>query len=100
MTIIVVNINLHWVQESDTPRMRLFIRSFIRRAEQTARSSGLHHPYIFLNHCFEEQDPIASYGLDNQRRLRKIRDEVDPQRVFSVLQPGFHKLDSQTKSKL
>lgn len=86
----VVNINLHWSMESDTPRMQSFMRTMLSQMKQVAEDSSMHHPYIFLNHCFEEQTPLSSYG-DNVQRLHQIRDDVDPQGVFTILQPGHHK---------
>ncbi|KAK0613275.1 hypothetical protein B0T14DRAFT_437459 [Immersiella caudata] len=88
----IININLHWSEEGDTERMRLFMRRMISRIESTAKKDGVHHPYIFLNHCFEEQLPLESYGWENIARLHAVRDSVDPRRVFHTLQPGHHKL--------
>ena len=68
------------------------MRRMTSRIETTARADGTNHPYIFLNHCFEEQLPLASYGKNNVARLRAIREMVDPQGVFQILQPGHHKL--------
>lgn len=76
----------------DTPRMRTFMRRMLARIEAEAKMRNVHHPYIFLNHCFEEQLPLASYGEHNVARLLAIRDSVDPRRVFHELQPGHHKL--------
>ena len=64
----------------------------IARVERASRLGGASHPYIFLNHCFEEQLPLASYGDQNVARLQSVRDAVDPSRVFHTLQPGHHKL--------
>ncbi|KAK1749452.1 bifunctional solanapyrone synthase [Echria macrotheca] len=88
----IVNINLHWSEESDIPRMRAFMRRMISRITETARADGVVHPYVFLNHCFEEQLPLKSYGSENVARLDAVREAVDPHRVFHVLQPGHHKL--------
>lgn len=72
----------------------------LQKMMKIAWSSGLHHPYVLLNHGFKDKDLIASYGPAIQKRLIQIRDEVDPQRAFSVPQPGFHKLDGRTESML
>ncbi|KAI9752324.1 MAG: hypothetical protein M4579_005667 [Chaenotheca gracillima] len=88
----VVNINLHWSNSTDMPRMRHFMRRMISRSTKAAKDQDMHHRYLFQNHAFEEQDVFAGYGEVNLRRLRRVRAEVDPSGVFQVLQPGFFKL--------
>ncbi|KAM7185569.1 protein of unknown function (DUF3328) domain containing protein [Rhypophila sp. PSN 637] len=68
----IVNINLHWSNDLDTPRMRTFMHRMITRIEEAAQGMQQHHPYIFLSHCFEDQKPLPS--------------------VFQTLQSGYHKL--------
>lgn len=92
VNLLVVNINLHWSMENDTPRMQTFMRKMLSQMKQAVVDSDTYHPYIFLNHCFEEQTPLSSYG-DNVQRLHQIRDDVDPQGVFTILQPGHHKFE-------
>jgi hypothetical protein len=79
--------------------MRIFMRAMISRIEEAARKVGVHHPYIFLNHCFEEQLPLESYGSGNVARLHAVRDSVDPQMVFHTLQPGHHKLGEEVSKQ-
>lgn len=79
--------------------MKLFMRSMIARIEAEAETKGVHHPYIFLNHCFEEQLPLRSYGEQNVARLHSIRDALDPRGVFQVLQPGHHKMGISDKDR-
>ena len=86
-----MNINLHWRLDQDTLRMKMFMRRMIGQIEEKAKHSGAHHPYIFLNHCFEEQLPLDSYGKPNIDRLLAIRHAVDPREIFHVLQPGHYK---------
>lgn len=62
---------------------------------RSAKSSGHYHPYVFLNHCFEEQRPLASYGKPIVDLLLEIRNAVDPRGIFHVLQPGHHKFVSR-----
>lgn len=89
---LVVNINLHWSSELDTPVMTNFIRRVTTRFRRRAEELGMFHPYLFQNHAYEEQNVFSGYGEANLQRLRRIRREVDPDGVFQVLQPGFFKL--------
>lgn len=73
---------MHWRHDFDTPRMREYLRHMVFRAEEASKITNTHHPYIFLNHCFEEQFPLLSYGADNIRRLHQVRLALDPE-VFS-----------------
>ena len=72
--------------------MRHFMRQMIARMTVAAEARGTQHPYRFQNHAFEEQEIFEGYGADNLRRLRKVREDVDPDGVFQRLQPGFFKL--------
>jgi len=90
--IVVININLHWSEESDTPRLRYFMEQMLKRVEEVARNMDLFHPYLFLSHCYEDQRPLLSYGEENLMRLHQVRDTVDPEGIFQLLQVGQHKL--------
>ena len=92
LTVPVVNVNLHWSDSQDTNRMRNFMRQLICGFKDAAESMGVLHPYLFQNHAFEEQDVFAGYGAENRDRLRRIREAVDPEKVFLKLQPGYYKL--------
>jgi FAD/FMN-containing dehydrogenase len=93
MPFLVVNINLHWSDESSEPRMRQFMRRLIMRFNESARAMDMLHRYIFQNHAFEEQDVFAGCGKEKLARLKAVRQAVDPDHVFQKLQPGFFKLE-------
>ena len=93
-TPLVLNINLHWSDNSDEPRMRTFMRRMIARMADAAQARGTHHAYRFQNHAFEEQEIFAGYSVENLGRLRRVCQAVDPDGVFQRLQPGFFKLES------
>ncbi|KAH8821358.1 hypothetical protein F5884DRAFT_827612 [Xylogone sp. PMI_703] len=88
----IVNINLHWSSTSDTALMTNFIRRLTTRFRQRAQELGMHHPYLFQNHAFEEQDVFTGYGNVSLAKLKRIRRQVDPEGIFQTLQPGFFKL--------
>ena len=92
LIISVVNINLHWSNDSDTEKMRSFMRRLRHRIRHAAASMDMLHPYLFQNHAFEEDDIFAGYGEENRNRLIRIRGAVDPDGVFARLQSGYYKL--------
>ena len=91
----VVNINLHWSDESAELQMRSFMQRLIGRFRQTAKAAELLHRYVFQNHAFEEQDVFPGYGEANYARLKAVRISVDPDSVFQELQPGYFKLEKR-----
>lgn len=104
LTFQVVNLNLHWINTSDTQKMTQFMRRILARIHDTAQEMGFLHRYVLQNHAFEEQDVFTGYGERNLRRLRSIRQDVDPNGVFQRLQPGYFKLgeyqENDVKSEL
>src|SRR3569833_2420583 len=93
--LLVVNINMHWSDDADTPRMRLFMTQMIARIQKAAKMTQQHHPYLFLSHSYEEQEPLQSYWKGNLRRLHQVRQHFDPDGLFQLLQIGTHKLEKK-----
>lgn len=71
----------------------------IERSKTAAKRRGVHHHFLFQNHAFEEEDVFASYGETNLRRLRSVRERVDPYGIFQTLQPGYFKLEVRNEQK-
>jgi FAD/FMN-containing dehydrogenase len=46
-----------------------------------------------MNYASQDQDVFKGYGTNNERRLRRIQREYDPDGVFKRLQPGYFKLN-------
>jgi Berberine and berberine like len=88
----VINFNMRWSNPSDNVELRRLFILLIERAKDAAKVHGAYHRFIFQNHAFEEEDVFGSYGRENLRRLREIRQKVDPEGVFQILQPGYFKL--------
>ncbi|KAE9369157.1 FAD-binding domain-containing protein, partial [Stipitochalara longipes BDJ] len=90
--LVVINFNMRWSNASDNMELRRLFKLLIERSKHAAKEHGAYHRFIFQNHAFEEEDVFGSYGLENLRRLRQIRQKVDPEGVFQILQPGYFKL--------
>ncbi|KAI1375604.1 hypothetical protein F4677DRAFT_421859 [Hypoxylon crocopeplum] len=52
--------------------------------------------WTYLNYADRSQDPLASYGVENVRRLKEVAAKYDPEQVFQRLCPGGFKI-SQVK---
>jgi hypothetical protein len=50
------------------------------------------HPYKYLNFAASFQDPLASYGGIELRRMKKVARKYDPTGVFQTQVPGGFKL--------
>ena len=48
--------------------------------------------WIYLNYADKSQDPLASYGIENLKKMRKVAAKYDPEQVFQKLCPGGFKL--------
>ncbi|KAI0099190.1 hypothetical protein GGR51DRAFT_397511 [Nemania sp. FL0031] len=57
-----------------------------------AKQKGLLLEFEFINDATWDQNPIASYGASNVRRLREIARRYDPDEVFQRLQGDGHLL--------
>jgi hypothetical protein len=94
----VINFNMRWSNPSDNIELRRLFKLLIERSKDAAKEHGVYHRFIFQNHAFEEEDVFGSYGRENLRRLRQIRQKVDPEGVFQILQPGYFKLGLEPNS--
>ncbi|KAF2870236.1 hypothetical protein BDV95DRAFT_620014 [Massariosphaeria phaeospora] len=49
-------------------------------------------PWVYMNYADKIQQPLASYGVENVRRMREVAAEYDPGEVFQKLCPGGFKI--------
>lgn len=74
------------------PKSKAFLtelRDFARSAKE-----DLNLDWEYLNYADESQNPLASYGSENVKKLREIALRYDPQQVFQKLCRGGFKLTS------
>ena len=43
---------------------------------------GLSHPFIYMNDAHGDQDPFNGYGGQELKRLKKVRDQYDSDRLW------------------
>lgn len=92
MLVIVMNISLRWSRLKDTPLIRQFMEQMLIRVKEMAKKMDSYHPFLFLSHAYDEQKPLLTYGKESLDRLHQVRDSVDPEGFYQVLQVGHHKL--------
>lgn len=83
-----------WSDGADTERATAAAAALVAAVDKAARELGAYDPFVYLNYAGDWQDPISSYGGESLRRLRELRDRVDPTGVFTRLVPGGFKIPS------
>ncbi|RPB28700.1 FAD-binding domain-containing protein [Terfezia boudieri ATCC MYA-4762] len=53
---------------------------------------GLSHPFIYMNDAHGNQDAFAGYGQREMKRLKKIREQYDPKRLWKKGLVGGYKI--------
>ena len=64
----------------------------VDRIRAYAVSIGANNPYLYLDYADITQDPLASYGAENVKKMRAAAKKYDPQGVFQNLVPGGFKI--------
>ncbi|PWY81204.1 6-hydroxy-D-nicotine oxidase [Aspergillus eucalypticola CBS 122712] len=77
-----------WKNIQDEERVREAVRKIVDAAESAAKRTGVYLPYKYSNYAAWDQDPLASYGAENVRRLKEVARKYDPEAVFQTLQNG------------
>ncbi|KAB8255519.1 hypothetical protein BDV32DRAFT_161887 [Aspergillus pseudonomiae] len=77
-----------WKNAKDEELVRDAVRRIVDAAESEAKQAGVYLPYLYSNYASRDQDPLASYGVENAKRLQEIALKYDPDGVFQTLQNG------------
>ncbi|PVH99651.1 FAD-binding domain-containing protein [Periconia macrospinosa] len=89
----IMNMGANWDDAADDARILKFYADIIDAVKAEAKRKGLDNSFIYMNYASQFQDPIGSYGVANQNKLKAVSKKYDPQQVFQNLQPGYFKLD-------
>ena len=85
-------LQLAWKSDADDEYMHAFAENFTAGVNQDLRAAGMNTEYLFMNYAGEGQPVFQSYGAENLDRLKAIRENYDPLRVFTELMPGGWKV--------
>ncbi|KAH3910623.1 hypothetical protein HBI56_190410 [Parastagonospora nodorum] len=64
----------------------------VKNIRAYAESIGADNPYLYMGYADKEQDPLASYGPENVRKMKAAAQKYDPDGVFQKLVPGGFKI--------
>ncbi|KAK8091904.1 FAD-binding domain-containing protein [Apiospora hydei] len=81
-----------WSHESDDGSVIAGIKAVLEQSVAAAKERGLYYPFKYMNYAAEDQDPVASYGVDNVEFLKKVRNMYDADGLFTELVPGWFKV--------
>jgi hypothetical protein len=88
----IMNMSARWSNAADDAAILKFFDTVIKTVKADAKKKGLDNDYIYMNYGSQFQDPIASYGAANVKKLLAISKKYDPAGVFQELHPGHFKL--------
>ena len=64
----------------------------VDRIRAYAVSIGADNPYLYLDYADITQDPLASYGAENVKKMKAAAKKYDPEGIFQNLVPGGFKI--------
>jgi hypothetical protein len=67
-------------------------QDLIDRIRAYAVSLGAGNPYLYLDYADITQDPLASYGAENVKKMKEAAKKYGPSGVFQRLVPGGFKI--------
>lgn len=70
----------------------LALKDCIKAIESYAESVEGSISFRYLNYCDSSQDPIASYGMRNVKKMHEVAKKFDPDEVFQNRVPGGFKI--------
>ncbi|KAI0014556.1 putative oxidoreductase, partial [Xylariomycetidae sp. FL0641] len=99
-TLFVCLLTQGWTDEADDAAIRDAADALIKAVEDAARELNAYDPFLYLNYATKKQGAIASYGEANVRKMRRLQDRVDPERIFTRLVPGGFKIPASDEESL
>ncbi|KAF7863997.1 hypothetical protein EAF04_006962 [Stromatinia cepivora] len=74
-----------WVSADDDETVLGAVKSIADQFEILGASRNSHLPYLYMNDCYADQNPLAQYPTTNIRTLKEIAAK-HPTEVFQLLQ--------------
>jgi hypothetical protein len=89
MSILLLN---WWNKKEDDGLIIQTFKDALGKMDEDAVSRGTAVNYKYMNYAHDFQDPIASYGTENQELLRVVSKKYDAEGLFQRGVPGGFKL--------
>ncbi|OOF97839.1 hypothetical protein ASPCADRAFT_513492 [Aspergillus carbonarius ITEM 5010] len=77
----------YWKNREDDEQILGLMKGVLGRIDAEAKEEGQVVGFTFMNYASGFQDPVASYGVENMRRLQGVSRKYDPEGVFQRLVP-------------
>lgn len=81
-----------WPEDESRDAVETAARTALSGAESVAKEQGMLQEFQYLNYASPSQTPFESYGENNLKFLRKVREEYDPRGIFTHRVKGGFKL--------
>ncbi|KAM0251659.1 hypothetical protein ACHAQJ_008073, partial [Trichoderma viride] len=81
-----------WTDEVDDAKIERAARRILVEIESKAKELGEYDPFVYANYAAPWQNSIASYAKESVERLKRVRERVDPNGVFTHRVTGAFKL--------
>ena len=91
-TIIVYQAYISWQGAQQDSLFQKAGADLVNRIRAYAVSISADNPYLYLDYADNTQDPLASYGAENVKKMKAAAKKYDPLGVFQKLVPGGFKI--------
>lgn len=75
-----------WENEADDEAARSVSIETTKYWQKLAKKRGLDVSFTYMNDASRDQNPLASYGATNLKKLKAIAKKYDPTQMFQKLQ--------------
>lgn len=82
----------YWTSRDDDDTVSTTTKAILEAIQGMASERKTALEFVYINYAATFQDPIASYGKENKRRLQEVSRKYDPQGLFQKAVPGGFKL--------
>jgi hypothetical protein len=72
-SLVIAVVSVSYTNELDDLTVETYDRSLMDAINQDMKELDAFDPFLYLNYAAPYQDPLSSYGLDNVRRLQRLR---------------------------
>lgn len=81
---------LVWQGEENDEAVRAVSITTTEKWKELGEQQGLNPPFLYMNDAPRDQNPIATYGATNVKKLKAVSKKYDPAQIFQTLQnDGF-----------
>ena len=85
--------SLSWPDPADDSKIEEFLTSVNAEISSKLENLGVTSPFLYLNDADAGQLVFEGYPKQNVERLKKIRAQYDPDKIFTDLMPGGWKIE-------